>query len=74
MSAAFDTVDHPILTNRLKSFGVTGSALEWFKSYLSNRTQYVVVGETKSEAIPVTFGIPQGSVGGPMLFSFTSSQ
>ena len=69
MSAAFDTVDHPILTNRLKSFGVTGSALEWFKSYLSNRTQYVVVGETKSESTPVTFGVPQGSVGGPMLFS-----
>ena len=69
MSAAFGTVDHPILTNRLRSFGVTGTALEWFKSYLSNRTQYVVVGETKSESTPVSFGVPQGSVGGPMLFS-----
>ena len=69
MSAAFDTVDHPILIKRLESRGVTGSALEWFKSYLTNRTQYVTVDQAKSKSTKVVFGVPQGSVGGPFLFS-----
>lgn len=69
-SAAFDTIDHSILINRLETiFGVSDSALEWFKSYLSGRKQFVVMGDCKSEVGVVHSGVPQGSVLGPLLFS-----
>src|SRR6218665_3501577 len=68
-SSAFDMVDHEILLQRLEtSFGLSGSALNWFRSSLSDRSQMVVLGDTRSSWVPVQFGVPQGSVLGPLLY------
>ena len=69
MSSAFDTLDHTILVKRLQSLGVTGTALKWFSSYIDKRTQYVSVNNSKSDQTHLAYGVPQGSVGGPLLFS-----
>jgi hypothetical protein len=69
LSAAFDTVDHETLLRRLDvSFGLGGSVLSWFKSYLGGRTQFVRCSTSTSEPAAVTCGVPQGSVLGPILF------
>ena len=69
LSAAFDTVDHSILLSRLKSrFGMNGIALDWFRSYLPNRTYTVTVLGGRSTDRPLMTGVPQGSVLGPILF------
>jgi len=69
LSAAFDTVDHDILIERLQtSFGIDGCALKWFQSYLLGRTQYVRRGAVRSLVVHLLCGIPQGSVLGPILF------
>src|SRR6218665_3089411 len=69
VSAAFDSVDHSILLNRLfLSFGLIGKALEWLRSFLTDRTHCVVVGSSRSCWVPVLFGVPQGSVLGPLLY------
>ena len=75
LSAAFDTVDHQILLSRLeKRFGFKGKVLEWFSSYLSDRTQFVKVEGQTSNCYDLKYGVPQGSVLGPMLFVlYTSS-
>ncbi len=70
LSAAFDTIDHNILLNRLETFvGISGSALAWFKSYLSDCHQFVAVNEEVSYRSQVQYGVPQGSVLGPLLFT-----
>jgi exonuclease III len=70
LSAAFDTIDHKILIDRLhKTFGVSGTALSWIISYLSNRTQLVTLGKLSSSPQACESGVPQGSVLGPLLFT-----
>ena len=69
LSAAFDTIDHTTLIHRLNTlYGISGPALDWFRSYLSGRTQSVIVDSRISAPAPLSFGIPQGSVLGPILF------
>ena len=70
LSAAFHTIDHYILLHRLKyRFGVSGPALEWFSSYLSQRYQYIRIGTLTSSKRQISSGVPQGSVLGPLLFT-----
>ncbi len=70
LTAAFDTVDHAVLINRLeRCAGIAGSALEWFKSYLTNRTFSVKMGDLTSSNPVLTCGVPQGSILAPILFS-----
>ena len=69
LSAAFDTVDPDVLLSDLNVYlGLTDTALDWFKSYLSDRLQTVKINENVSTPKPVRFGVPQGSVDGPHLF------
>jgi len=70
LSAAFDTVDDDILLTRLKvSFGISGAALDWFQSYLTSRVECVRRGSARSTHKTVRFGMPQGSVLGPLYCS-----
>ena len=74
LSAAFDTVDKRILLERLSgSFGINNIALRWFQSYLTNRTEYVLFNKNKSTTRVVQFGVPQGSLLGPLLFVLYTS-
>ena len=65
---AFDTVNHNTLISKLEYYGIRGTQLNWFKSYLSNRKQCVQIGQTVSCSQTVQCGVPQGSILGPLLF------
>ena len=67
-SKAFDTINHDILLVKLSHYGVRGKALEWFRNYLSNRKQFVQIDNHNSELRPISCGVPQGSILGPLLF------
>ena len=70
LSAVFDTIDHQKLFNLLnQSFGIRGVALKWFESYLKDRTQTVQIGSCTPTPITLKYGVPQGSVLGPILFT-----
>ena len=68
LQKAFDTVDHQILLAKLNHYGIRGVSNDWFKSYLSNRNQYVSINGYESGLAAINCGVPQGSVLGPLLF------
>ena len=75
LSSAFDTVNHDIMIRQLEmSFGITGTALQWLRSYLSGRSKHVIVNGERSESLNLPSGVPQGSCLGPLLFTFYSSK
>ena len=70
LSAAFNTLDNTLLVERLRShFGFSGTALQWFPSYLHGCSQRVIIGDTISSPRCLEFGVPQGSILGPLLFT-----
>ncbi len=70
LSAGFDTIDNDILIDRLQNYtGIQGQALRWLRSYLSDRYHFVYLNRESSQLSPVKYGVPQGSVLGPLLFS-----
>ena len=68
LQKAFDTVDHNILLNKLNYYGIRGSPNSWFKSYIFNRKQFVTINGFNSLPKTIKYGVPQGSVLGPLLF------
>ena len=68
LSKAFDTLNHDILFTKLEILGIRGITLSWFKSYLSNRKQFVKFKNSNSTLCGITCGVPQGSILGPLLF------
>ncbi len=70
LSAAFDTIDHKVLLSRLEnSYGIRGNALKWFRSYLTDRSQSIIIDDEISEPKQLKYGVPQGSILGPLLFT-----
>ena len=75
LSAVLDTVDHNVLLTQLHSkFGISGTALEWFSSYLSGRSQRVMVQGNLSQSLILDFAVPRGSCLGPLLFTIYASK
>ena len=68
LKKAFDTLNHNILVNKLYAYGIRDQLINWFKSYLENRAQYVTYNEKRSDIKDVICGVPQGSSLGPLLF------
>ena len=69
LSAAFNTVDHIILLDRLYTdFGISGHVHSWFTSYLRDRSQFISINGGTSRRFEVKYGVPQGSCLGPLLF------
>ena len=69
MSKAFASIWHDLLLQKLQSIGVASSSLEWFHNYLSGRSQRVRIGDAISDPLPLRYGVPQGSILGPVLFT-----
>ena len=69
LSKAFDSIDHALLLEKLKTLSVSDEAICWFKSYLTDRKQAVRIGSIISEKRKITHGVPKGSILGPMLFN-----
>ena len=75
LSSAFDTIDHDILLTRLSTkFGLEGVVLQWFQSYLKGRSQRISVHDSVSEKFDLSWGVPQGSCLGPLLYSMYASE
>ena len=72
LQKSFDTVDHVILCNKLSEMGV--KFINWFKSYLTDRSQLVKINKFSSKSTKVTCGVPQGFILGPLLFSKLCNQ
>ena len=68
LEKAFDTVSHDILLEKLNHYDIRGIANDWFRSYLSDRTQFISINGFNSDYKTVKYGVPQGSVLGPLLF------
>ena len=71
LQKAFDTVNHGILLSKLNHYGIRGVAFDWFKNYLSDRTQYKTINNERSEIQNIKYGVPKGSILGPYYFSYT---
>jgi len=73
LQKAFDTVNHDISIDKLSTYGMRGTTLSWFKNYLSNRKQFAVLADAKSDILNITCGVPQGCILGPLLFTKSNS-
>ena len=73
-SKAFDTVDHDILLQKLEDYGIRGPILVYLKSYLTNRKQYINANNSSSDHIDICYGVPQGSVLGPLFFNIYANE
>ena len=68
LQKAFDAVNRDICLSNLSHYGIKGVAFDWFKSYLNDRSQYATINNERSKIQTIKYGVPQGSIIGPLLF------